>query len=52
MKSALHAGVATVALLAGSALAAQDLFIAPGEGDFNWASYEAFAAATTWTASR
>jgi alpha-glucoside transport system substrate-binding protein len=44
MKSALHAGVATVALLAGSALAAQDLFIAPGEGDFNWASYEAFAA--------
>jgi len=40
MKSAVGAGVAAV-LLAASAANAADLKFAPGEGDFNWESYEA-----------
>lgn len=40
MKTALAAGVAMALLGAGSATAA-DLKFAPGEGDFNWDSYEA-----------
>lgn len=45
MKHALLTGAAALALMAGSA-GAQDLKFAPGADDrFNWASYEAFAAA-------
>ncbi|ASJ71117.1 hypothetical protein IMCC3135_05020 [Granulosicoccus antarcticus IMCC3135] len=40
MKSALAAGIAISILSAGGAVAA-DLKFAPGEGDFNWESYEA-----------
>ena len=39
-KTALAAGVAATLLGAGSVSAA-DLKFAPGEGDFNWDSYEA-----------
>ncbi|SFC58864.1 ABC transporter substrate-binding protein [Tropicimonas isoalkanivorans] len=45
MKLEFLASAAAVALLAGSA-SAQNLLFAPGEGDFNWDSYEAFAAET------
>ncbi|MEM9974249.1 MAG: ABC transporter substrate-binding protein [Pseudomonadota bacterium] len=44
MKRTLYAGVAAAALTAGSAHAAGHLLFAPGEGDFNWESFEAFAA--------
>ncbi|SMX34764.1 ABC transporter substrate-binding protein [Actibacterium lipolyticum] len=40
MKNSFYAGVATLALVAGSATA-QDLKFTPGEGAFNWDSYEA-----------
>lgn len=40
IKSAVAAGVAATLLAAGSVTAA-DLKFAPGEGEFNWASYEA-----------
>lgn len=43
MKTSFLAGVATMALFAGAAQA-QDLVFTPGEGAFNWDSYEAFAA--------
>jgi len=43
MKTKLYAGVAAVALSAGAAQAAGHLAFAPGEGDFNWDSYNAFA---------
>ncbi|MCC5993589.1 MAG: carbohydrate ABC transporter substrate-binding protein [Rhodobacteraceae bacterium] len=43
MKSKFYAGVASIALLAGSA-AAQDLIVAPGTEGFNWESFDAFAA--------
>ncbi|MEE4120052.1 MAG: ABC transporter substrate-binding protein [Paracoccaceae bacterium] len=43
MKNRLLAGAAGLALCAGSA-SAQDLVFPVGEGDFNWASYESFAA--------
>jgi alpha-glucoside transport system substrate-binding protein len=43
MISRLYASAAALALLAGAATA-QDLKFAPGEGAFNWASYEAFKA--------
>lgn len=46
MKKSLYAGVAGIALMAGAAYADADLMFAPGEGAFNWDSYEAFAAAT------
>lgn len=46
MKTSLYAGVATLALLAGAAQADGHLLFAPGEGDFNWDSYNAYAAAT------
>ncbi len=39
------AGAAALALCAGAAQA-QDLVFPPGEGDFNWASYEEYDAAT------
>jgi alpha-glucoside transport system substrate-binding protein len=42
MKSRLYAGVAVIALAATGAVA-QDLPFAPGEGDFTWDSYTAFA---------
>lgn len=41
MKHMLYAGVAAVALSASAASAAGHLVFTPGEGDFNWASYEA-----------
>lgn len=45
MKTFFHAGVAALALCAGAAQA-QDLKFAPGaDARFNWASYDAFAAA-------
>jgi len=45
MKTRLYAGVAALALTAG-AVQAQDLLFTPGESDvFNWASFDAFAAA-------
>ncbi|MFV2052911.1 ABC transporter substrate-binding protein [Aliiroseovarius sp. YM-037] len=40
MKSAIFSGVATLALSAGMATADGHLMFAPGEGDFNWESYE------------
>ncbi len=43
MKRALYAGVATLALVAGTAQA-EDLIFPVGEGDFTWDSYEAWAA--------
>ena len=46
MKHVLFAGVAMTALTAGLANAASHLPFNPGEGDFNWESYEEFAAAT------
>ncbi len=45
MKASFYAGVAATALIAGMAHADGHLTFAPGEGDFNWESYEAFAAA-------
>lgn len=44
MKRTFLASAAALALVAGGAQA-QDLVFAPGEGGFNWDSYEAFAAA-------
>jgi alpha-glucoside transport system substrate-binding protein len=46
MKRSLYAGVAAFALMAGAAHADGHLMFAPGEGAFNWDSFEAFAAAT------
>jgi len=46
MKKSLYAGVAGFALMAGAAYADGHLMFAPGEGAFNWDSFEAFAAAT------
>lgn len=40
LKGRFLAGVASIALISASAAQAE-LIIAPGEGDFNWASYEA-----------
>lgn len=45
MRRLFFAGTAVLALVAGSA-SAQDLIFPPGEGDFHWDSYEAFAAET------
>ena len=42
MKHSLYAGAAALALTAGMAQA-QDLVFSPGEGDFNWDSFTAFA---------
>ncbi len=44
MKTKLYAGVAAAALLAGPAVADGHLVFAPGEGPFNWDSYNAYAA--------
>ncbi len=44
MNRRLLAGAAALAILAGSAQA-QNLVFPPGEGDFNWASFDEFAAA-------
>ncbi|MDG3040104.1 ABC transporter substrate-binding protein [Roseicyclus marinus] len=44
MKRSLYASAAVLAITAAGAQA-QDLVFAPGEGGFNWASYEEFAAA-------
>ena len=44
MKRTLFAGAAVLALSSGSALADGHLMFAPGEGGFNWDSFEAFAA--------
>ena len=45
MKNTLYAGVATLALTAGTAYAGGHLPFAPGEGDFSWDSFNAFAEA-------
>lgn len=45
MTNTFYTSVAVFALHAGLAAADGHLFAAPGEGDYNWASYEAFAAA-------
>lgn len=44
MRKSLWAGAAALSLAAGAA-PAQDLLFPPGEGGFDWASYDAFAAA-------
>jgi len=44
MKTKLYAGVAAVALTASAAAADGHLPFAPGEGDFSWDSYNAWAA--------
>ena len=44
MHKKLCSSAAALALLAGAAHAGGHLMVAPGEGDFNWGSYEAFAA--------
>jgi len=46
MTKGLYAGAATLALCAGMAQAAGHLPYAPGEGNFNWDTYNAFAEAT------
>ncbi|MEM1078366.1 MAG: ABC transporter substrate-binding protein [Pseudomonadota bacterium] len=46
MKFTLYASAAALALSAGLAQAGGHLAFTPGEGEFNWESYEAFAAAT------
>ncbi|WP_127559184.1 ABC transporter substrate-binding protein [Nioella ostreopsis] len=43
MKKSLLAGAAALALTAGMAQADGHMMFAPGEGEFNWDSYEAFA---------
>ena len=48
MRHSLYASVALAALVAGSA-SAQDFVFPPGEGAFNWDSYNAFDAATDLT---
>ena len=45
MKNTLYAGVAALALTAGTAYAGGHLPFAPGEGDFSWDSFNAFAEA-------
>ena len=45
MKKSLLAGVAALALTAGMAQADGHMMFAPGEGAFNWGSYDAFAGA-------
>lgn len=45
MRTLIYSGVAAIALTAGMAHADNHLLYAPGEGPFNWASYEEFAAA-------
>jgi alpha-glucoside transport system substrate-binding protein len=45
MKHSLYTGAAILALTAGMAQADGHMVFALGEGDFNWESYEAFAAA-------
>ena len=47
MKHALFAGAASLALAAGMAHAAGHLKFAPGEGDFSWDSYNAWAETRT-----
>ncbi len=47
MKKTLILGTAVLALSVGSAFAQDNLKFPPGEGGFNWASYEAFAEANT-----
>ena len=44
MNKSLYIGVAAAALIAGMAHAEGHLAFAPGEGDFSWDSYEAYAA--------
>ncbi len=44
MKRTLYAGAAALALTAGAALAGGHSEFTPGEGDFSWDSYEAWAA--------
>ncbi|MDU8945129.1 ABC transporter substrate-binding protein [Ovoidimarina sediminis] len=44
MHKKLIGSAAALALLAGAAQAGSHLMVAPGEGGFNWASYEEFAA--------
>ncbi|MFT5743337.1 MAG: alpha-glucoside transport system substrate-binding protein [Paracoccaceae bacterium] len=44
MKKSLYIGVAAAALTAGMAHADGHLAFAPGEGDFSWDSYDAYAA--------
>ena len=44
MKKTLYASAASVALLASAAHAGGHLVFAPGEGDFSWDEYEAYAA--------
>lgn len=44
MRKTLLASAAALALMTGHA-PAQELLFTPGEGAFNWASFEAFAAA-------
>ncbi|MDA7430109.1 ABC transporter substrate-binding protein [Primorskyibacter aestuariivivens] len=45
MKNTLYAGAATLALTAGTAYAGGHLPFAPGEGNFSWDSFNAFAEA-------
>lgn len=45
MKKTMYAGAAAMALVAGTAQGAELIFV-PGEGDFNWESFDTFAAAT------
>ncbi len=46
MKTRLYAGAAALALTAGMGHADGHLFAAPGEGAFNWGSFDEFAAST------
>ena len=48
-RASLYAGVAAVSLTAGAGWAGGHLAFAPGEGDFNWESFEAYAAANDFS---
>ncbi|MGD1887435.1 MAG: ABC transporter substrate-binding protein [Cohaesibacteraceae bacterium] len=48
MKKLLLAGVA-LSVMGASAASSQDLTFAPGSGDFNWGSYDAFAASADFS---
>ena len=49
MRKIIYSSVAAVALMAGAAHADNHLLFAPGEGSFNWDSYNAFAAANDFS---
>ena len=52
MKSKILSGVAAMALTAGGASAGSHLMVTPGDGAFNWESFDAFAAANDFSGAQ